>query len=417
MSTPPGADGTYGWPIYVQGGTSHNPQFAYYPIPTGNLPSGIPRSHRRRPAKVDDDDDDEKASLAPVPNVLVHHLLLVFAPPPIAPQQTTFIPYAVPAGTHCKFHCKAKTNSDSTNSNDKKHQRKNSTSASSYQYASSCDCASCKARRMAAELERIKEERQRDRDYKDAKEFLRMKERVDREDREVEMEEEYRSTKRAAEMVERDARMYHRMHREPEEEEEYEWAAVPITAFHPGHSTPVILEPINPGGHRGGRMTNLEEENCKLRHQKDHLKGKVQRERSLRNIEANRASLSTRLQDLDQDVQDLKRKVRSTRIDQGGQTPVVEIQVPVLHNKHHHSHTKSSSSTPKSKVKDSSRDTTQSKNSSDQFTFKKKTLASKHRQPHICYDSDCADYDSCSDCDFECEVKGCKTCRPRGGRR
>ncbi|KAK6338146.1 hypothetical protein TWF696_001617 [Orbilia brochopaga] len=455
MPPPPfGPEGTHGWPVYIQGGTPNNPQFAYYPIPPGAAPPGTvpplgnPR-HRRRPARDDNDDDDQctcpecvrpaagkaAAAAGPTPTVPAQPTTFiptqVFAPPPVHQQSTTFIPYVVPS-CHCKDKDKSTSSCISHGHDHKKHTRKDSPSSSSYHYAASCDCPACKARRMAVEMDRIKEERRREREYQDAKDFFKMKERVDREDREAEFADEYRAAKKAAEIADDEARMYRRMMRDQEREAEYEWAAVPvpvpvpITAYHPGSSTPITLQPVNPVGYHSGWFDHghhLAEENTKLRHERSYLKGEVQRERSLRNKEeATRVFFSTRLQDLDQDVQELKKKVRASRNSVPGQGSVIEIQVPT--NKHHHS--KDKKATVSAPLKDkgkkdkggSSKEPVSPRRSSEGFSVKSKATGnSKHKQPHICHDSDCDDYDSCSDCSFECNKKGCRTCRPRGGRR
>ncbi|KAJ6258830.1 Peregrin [Drechslerella dactyloides] len=429
---PSGPEGSYGWPIYVQGGTPSNPKFAYYPVPPGAAPPGtVPppeaHRHRRRPPRVDDEDDDDdqctcpeciraaagKATsgaravpVVPPPQPTTFIPTQVFAPP--APHQsTTFIPYVVP--NHCYCGEKSASSCASHPCGHKKYSKKDSTGNSSYHYAASCDCPSCKARRMAVEMDRIKEERRREREYQDAKEFMKMKERVDREDREAEIAEEYRAAKKAAVAVEEDARMYRHMMREGE----YEWAVpvpMPITAYHPGSATPITLHPVNPGGYQSGWCDHLAEENTKLRYEKDHLKEKCQRERSFRNKdEATRAFFSTRLQDLDQDVQDLKKKVRVSHGRIPSQGSVLEIQIPT--NKHHHSQGKKVAvSAPQKnqdkKAKGNSKDADSPRNSSGRVTVKTKTTNSKHKQPHICHDSDCDDYDSCSDCSFECHKKG-----------
>ncbi|KAK6524375.1 hypothetical protein TWF281_011283 [Arthrobotrys megalospora] len=451
----PGVDGAYGWPIYIQGGTSSNPQFAYYPVapgtvPPGVIPTGVSGKHHRGRQAKDSDDDDEgcpchecthgKRSAPPQPLVapagvpMPHphpgHFIApqFFMPPATTTQQstTTFIPYVIPSCS--AHHCKSKSTTESSSdpSTTRKHHTKKS-STSSYHYADGCDCPTCKARRMAIEMERIQEERQREREYKDAQDFLKMKDRVEREEREAAVEEAYRAKKTCKKHVSfEEPLVSHSKH--PDPESEYEWVpvqtAVPfpvatpapfpvatpapagITAFHPGGSTPITLQPIHPGP--GPWMGGLEEENAKLRHQKEHLKRKVQRERSLRNKDdAARAFLSTRLNDLDQDVQELKKKVRHPHGGAGVRAPYVEIEVPIPSGKHHHSHRKST-------VKDKGKE---GRNAGDHVTFKGKNSDGKHKHPHICYDSDCDNFDSCSECSFECDVQGCRTCRPHGGRR
>ncbi|KAF3925397.1 hypothetical protein ABW21_db0206118 [Orbilia brochopaga] len=347
-------------------------------------------------------------------------------------QSTTFIPYVVP---NC--HCKDKSSSSCTSPahHHKKHDKKDSPSNSSYHYAASCDCPACKARRLAVEITRIKDERHREREHQDAKEFFKMKERVDREDREAEFAEEYRAAKKAAGNTEEEARMFRRMMREQERDAEYEWVAVPvpvpvpgpITAFHPGSSVPITLQPVNPVGYHSGYFDRnhhrLAEENTRLRHEKDYLKEKVQRERSLRNKEeATRVYFSTRLEGLDHDVQSLKKKVRASQATLPSQDSVIEIQVPT--NKHHHSKDKKVTvSAPlqdhekRDKGGGSKRHASPGPSSGRVSVKTKNTGNSKHKQPHICQDSECEEYDSCSDCSFECHQRGCRTCHPGSGRR
>ncbi|EWC47851.1 hypothetical protein DRE_02733 [Drechslerella stenobrocha 248] len=432
---PPGADGagTYAWPIYIQGGTATNPQFAYYPVPPHAAPVERTHKHRRRRPRGEDDDDEECAcpecirpppptaampAAGPIPVIPPQPTAFiptqVFAPPPVASQSTTFIPYVVPS--HCTVHCKGNSTSSGNSRDDKKESRKSSAGTSSYHPVASCDCFSCKARTMAIEMDRIKEERRRERDYRDAEEFFKIKDRVDREDREAEIEVEYRAAKMAAEGAGEEMHMPHRFMLGQERDAGYGWT-IPITAYHPGCPTPITLQAVTAGGyHHSGWFDHLSEENIKLRCQKDHLKEKVQQERSLRNKEeATRQFLSTRLQDLDQDVQDLKKKVRSSGTGLSNQPQVVEVQVPL--KKHHRSHgNKGSGAEGRNKVKGTSKEATASRHSSG-ATIKTKTTSSKHKQPHVCHDSACDDYDSCSDCSFECGMKDCRTCRPRGGRR
>ncbi|EPS37118.1 hypothetical protein H072_9262 [Dactylellina haptotyla CBS 200.50] len=320
MAAPPGADGNYCWPIYVQGGTASNPQFAYYPIPPGTVPgvAGTPSKHKRRPVEDQDDEDDNckcpdctrqqpaaaghGGSVPPgQPTAFMPTQIFTAAPPA---QQTTFIPYIIPSSPPCNRHCKTKSSSGSNSSNDKKHSKKSPTSSSSYHYASACQCTSCKARRMAIEMDRLKDEKRREKDYKDAKDFFKMKERVDREDREADMEEEYRASKRVAEGRHEDA--YVPYYPPYGTDEGYEWA-VPITAFQTGRSTPIILEPIHYNAyHDTSDWQHLEAENSRLRRQKDHLKHKVQH--------------------LNQDVHELKSEARSTHGTSRSQTPVVEAR-------------------------------------------------------------------------------------------
>ncbi|KAK6511107.1 hypothetical protein TWF481_000029 [Arthrobotrys musiformis] len=437
----PGPDGTYGWPIYVKGGTSSNPQFAYYPVPPSAAPPGavpygaVPQGpsskhHRRRQAKESDDDDDEKCACheckrgkgagktpappgASMPHPGQFMPAQFFGPPAATTQQTTtFIPYVVPSCSN--HHCNSKsTGSNSTPSTGHKHHIKKE-STSSYHYAENCDCPTCKARRMAIEMERIQEERKHEREFKDTREFIKMKKRVDREEREATLEEMYRAKKAGEKHVAFDeSHMWRHMH--PEHEAGYEWVAVPpgpfpITAFHPGGTTPITLQPI----HHGPMLSELEVENARLRHEQIHLKDKIKRERSQRNKDdATRAFLSTRLHDLDQDVQELRKKACSTQGGSGVKAPIVEIQVP-LGNEKRHQHHKKSASKDKGKDKEGGGS---ARNSADHAKAKTKNVGSKHKNPHVCYDSDCDNFDSCSECSFECKVKGCRTCRPRGGRR
>ncbi|KAK6345811.1 hypothetical protein TWF730_010154 [Orbilia blumenaviensis] len=452
----------HGWPIYVQGGSSSNPQFAYYPVPAGGNPqAAIPpvlpgKKHRKRQSKQSDDggkcgcDDcvqahgkrsvsshtssDSPPSPQAPPHLHPGHFIPPqFYGPPAATQQqqqtTTFIPYVVPA---CSGHqCGSKsTRSDSNPSTSHKNHTKKS-SDTSYHYAEACDCPTCKARRTAIEMERLKNERKHEREYKDAHDFLKAKERVDREQREASFEEMYRTTKKAAgkKVTLQEPNVCHHTH--PESESEYEWVAFPsvtvpnvgcphvtvpnvgcshapfpITAFHPDGSNPITLQPLHSSFGPWIGSHNLEEENFRLRQEKDRLKDKIRRERSLRNKDENtRDFLSSRLHDLDEDVRELKKKTRHAHGGSGGcKAPIVEIQVPLPKDKHHHN------GSPPSKTKGGSA------KGSGGAKSKGKTDGSKHKHPHVCFDSDCDEFDSCSECSFECDLKGCRTCRPRGGR-
>ncbi|RVD84835.1 uncharacterized protein DFL_003173 [Arthrobotrys flagrans] len=460
----PGPDGTYGWPIYFKGGTSSNPQFAYYPVspsaaplgavPVGGIPPGaafpgtVPQGasgkkyHQHR-SKESSDDDSEKCACyecahgkstgkagkagnagtsglppdPPLPHL--HHLghfipAQFYGPPPATTTQqtTTFIPYVVPTGCpthHCNSKTTGSTGTHSTDHGDKHHGKK--PSSSSYHYAESCNCNTCKARRMEIEMERIQEERKNEREYKDTQEFIKMKKRVDREERGAKMEDMYRAKKAGGKNVTFDE---HRMcnHMCFELEGDYEWVAVPagpvpITAFHLGGTTPITLRPL----HTGPYMSGLEEENARLRHEKGHLKDKIKRERSMRNHDdAARAFLSTRLHELDKDIQKLKKKACKAQGGAGTKAPTVEIQFPLVGEKHH---PKNSASEDKGKGKEGGG----AKDFGDHGKTKAKNVESKHKHPHVCYDSECPDFDSCSECSFECDIKGCRTCRPRGGRR
>ncbi|KAK6506543.1 hypothetical protein TWF506_011449 [Arthrobotrys conoides] len=459
-------DGTYGWPIYFKGGTSSNPQYAYYPVPSNAAPNGpvphgpvphgpiphgavpvggippgaafaggIPpgaafpgvapqgpsgKKHRRR-FKDSSEEDDEKctcpecidekrtrkaaprgpppgAPMSPPPPHPGHFIPAQFyGPPPPPPPQpatttqqtTTFIPYFVPSGC-TPHHCEPKGSgpsgpggpSDTHNHSGHKHHEKKP-SSSSYHYSVNCDCSTCKARRVAIEMERIQEERKNEREYKDAQDYIKMKKRVDREDREAKLEDMYRTKKAGGKNVSfEEPPTRHHMH--SESEEDYEWlgipvvpaGAVPITAFHPGESTPIHLQPLHPGP--GPYVSGLEEENARLRHEKSHLKDKIRRERSMRNKDdAARDYLSSRLHDLDKDVQELKKKgSKAPGTPPRPKTPVIEIQVPLANEKHHHH--KKSPSKDKGKAKDS-------EDYSDHHGGKNKNVGSKHKHPHLTY--------------------------------
>ncbi|KAK6331573.1 hypothetical protein TWF718_002122 [Orbilia javanica] len=460
----PGSDGTYGWPIYFQGGTSSNPQFAYYPVPPSAVPAGavpagafppvsgfpgiVPqgtsaKKHHRRRSKESSDDDDEKCTChecnqgkgkgkgpaktvpsgppqdASHPHTGAFMPTQFFVQPPATTQQTTtFIPYVVPTGC-TNHHCSPKTTGSTGEcSTGHKHEKKASTS--SYHYAKNCDCPTCKARRMAIEMERIQEERKQERELKDTQEFIKIKKRVDREEREATLEGMYRAKKAGGKGVAfEEPHTCHQSH--PEFEGEYEWVAiptgpVPITAFHPGGTTPITLQPLHTGS--GPCMSGLVEENSRLRQEKGHLKEKIRRERSMRNKDdAARAFLSTRLHDLDRDVQELKKKTRKTQGEAPGKAPVVEIQVPLVNEGHNHHKRSASKDKNKGKGKGKGHAGDGRKDPGDHGKGKAKSVDSKSQHPHVCYDSDCEYFDSCSECSFECSVKGCRICRPRGGRR
>ncbi|EGX47191.1 hypothetical protein AOL_s00097g30 [Orbilia oligospora ATCC 24927] len=464
-----GPDGTYGWPVYFKGGTSSNPQYAYYPVPSNAAPHGavpvggfppgatfpgVPppqgtsgKNHHRRRTKESSEEDDEKcacpecieekkhagkaaprgptqgAPMPPPPPPPGHFISpQFFGPPPPPPppaatttqQTTTFIPYFVPSGCP-SHHCEKGAGGPSDNhpSGHKHHDKK--PSSSSYHYSVNCECPTCRARRMAIEMERIQEERKNEREYKDAQEFIKMKKRVDREDREAKLEGMYRAKKTGGKNVTfEEPPMCHHMY--PEPEGDYEWfgipivptSSIPIMGFHPGETTPIHLQPLHAGPSH--YVDDLEEENARLRHEKSHLKDKIKRERSMRNNDNTaRDYLSSRLRDLDKDVQELKKKGGKASGAPRSKTPVVEIQVPLATSEKHHHHKKSPSK-EKGKAKDGD-------DSGDNRKGKNRNVESKHKHPHVCFDSECDDFDSCSECSFECTVKGCRTCRPRGGRR
>ncbi|KAK6540542.1 hypothetical protein TWF694_009333 [Orbilia ellipsospora] len=396
MAMPPRVDGTNGWPIYIQGGTPSNPQFAYYPVPPGAVPPSAagPQKHRRRRSEPLMDDDERcdcpectqpkqtgrdtpgPAPPAPPPPPGPHApptTLIptqVFAPNPTIAQQTTFIPYVVPMGASppCHHHrCNStKSTTGSSNCGDRRHSKPSSTSSSTYHYAPSCECPSCKARRMAIEMDRINEDRRREQECKEAMEFMSLTERVNREDREAEMAEYYRAAKRAA-GADGSQPMYNCI--PTLLEQEHPWA-IPVTGFQTGRSTPILLEPACQGGYPAAWTGHLTEENHRLRRDKADLKHQVR--------------------DLTKDVRVLKKDLDSTRKRSRSQTPAIEVQIPGLAEKH---------GPPRSA-----------------FASPRKTTPSKRKQGHICYNSDCVDFDSCSECEFECNKKGCRTCRPHGGR-
>ncbi|KAF3912360.1 hypothetical protein AA313_de0207304 [Arthrobotrys entomopaga] len=347
MAMPPRADGTSGWPIYIQGGTPSNPQFAYYPVPPNAVPpdTADPQRHRRRRSDAIVD-DDEKVGLRFIT------FLLFFrsptsgaapgpappAPPPVPPppppgphappatfiptqvfalnpsvtQQTTFIPYVVPMGAspQCHHRCNSKrSNSGSSNYGPRRHSKPSSSSGSTYKYASPCECPSCKARMMATEMDRINEERRREQEHNEAREFINMAERVNREDREAEMEEYYRAAKRAAEMADTSQPMYQYVPALPGQE--HPWTA-PTTAFQT--AAPILLEPAYQGGRQDAWTGHLVEENHRLRRDK--------------------ADLKHRVHDLTKDVRGLKKNLDSTRKRSSSQTPTVELQIPGLTDRH-----------------------------------------------------------------------------------
>ncbi|KAF3938641.1 hypothetical protein ABW19_dt0204012 [Dactylella cylindrospora] len=262
-------------------------------------------------------------------------------------------------------------------------------SPTSYHYASGCYCAACQARRTAVEMECLKEERRRDREVKDAKEFIRMKNRVDKEAKEAGMEADYRQAKRNYEKWENPEEGRCCSQRDCGQMEGKKQVPFPVYAANP---EPVaFLEPLSGSHSRHHYVTQLEAENERLRQDKAHLKGKVARERAIRNREeAARIFLNNKIEGLNLSIQELRKKVNSGENTGGSSKGSTDSKHQTKHG-------------DKGKEKDGA-------------PKKGKAKGNNHHHPHVCYDSDCDSFDSCSNCEFECNVKGCRTCRPKSGR-